>query len=71
MTTTTTDTERELLTELLEKLDECAEIIRALEDRSLEATCLAEFEGRAGGWLGTFVRDEIEQALEALDDEDE
>ncbi len=54
-----------ILEELLEKMDECAGLIRQLDDERLNAYCLAAFEGREGGWLGHFERDILEEELEA------
>ena len=54
----------EVLEEILEKMDECARLVRQLGDPRIEAYCLADFEGREGGWLGTFVRDILEEALQ-------
>ena len=59
----TTDERIAILEEVLEKMDECAEMLRRLNDPRIEAYCLADFEGREGGWLGTFVRDILEEAL--------
>lgn len=60
-------TERiELLEEMIEHLDRCAEIVRALQSEPLRRRIMAEFEGREGGWLGTFTRDIIEQELADL-----
>lgn len=67
----TTDEQREILEEVLEKMDECADLLRGLGNARIEAYCLAAFEGRNGGWLGEFERDIIEQELKALDEEDE
>jgi hypothetical protein len=67
-----TQDKREVLEGIMEKMEECAELIRSLEDERLERYCLAAFEGRNGGWLGEFERDILQQALEDLDgDEDE
>ena len=46
-------------------MTECAEKLRSLRDPRIEAYCLADFEGKEHGWLGFFVRDHVEQALEA------
>ena len=54
-----------ILEEVLEKMSECAEMLRRLNDPRIEAYCLADFEGRERGWLGTFVRDILEEALHA------
>ena len=64
----TTDEQREILEEVLEKMDECAELLRGLGNARIAAYCMADFEGRDHGWLGEFVRDIIEQELRALDD---
>ena len=55
----------EILEEVLEKMDECARLLRQLGDERINAYCLAAFEGREGGWLGHFERDVLEEALEA------
>jgi hypothetical protein len=69
---TTSDEQREILDELLEKMDECAALIRSLHSKRLDAYCLAAFEGKNGGWLGEFERDIIEDFRDALDsDEDD
>jgi len=61
-----TNSERiEILEEVLEKMDECADLLRRLNDSRIESYCLADFEGRERGWLGTFVRDILEEALQA------
>jgi hypothetical protein len=52
-----------ILEEVLEKMDECADLLRRLTDPRIEAYCLADFEGRERGWLGTFVRDILEEEL--------
>ncbi len=62
---------REILEEVLEKMDECADLIRSLDDDRINAYCLAAFEGKDAGWLGHFERDILQEALEALDDEEE
>ena len=64
-----TDEKREALEEIVEKMDEIAELIRAVGDDSLTAYCMAAFEGRDAGWLGYFERDHVQAALDALDDE--
>lgn len=48
---------------MLEHFDRAAESLRALNDPQLSAYCLAQLEGRGGGWMGTFARDVVEQAL--------
>lgn len=45
----------EIIEEVLQRMDQCAEDLRALDDRQIEAYCLADFEGAEGGWLGHFV----------------
>lgn len=70
----TNDEKREVLEEIIEKMEECAELLRSLHDDRLNAYCLAAFQGRNAGWMGYFERDIIEEALRALDgdgDEDE
>ena len=54
-----------ILEEVLEKMSECAEMLRRLNDPRIEAYCLADFAGRERGWLGPFVRDVLEEALHA------
>jgi hypothetical protein len=61
----TTEERISILEEVLGKMDECAEMLRRLNDPRIEAYCLADFEGRDRGWLGEFVRDILEQALHA------
>ena len=56
----------EILEEVLQRMNQCAEDLRALGDKQIEATCLADFEGRNGGWLGHFFRDILEERLQAL-----
>ena len=64
--TAVSDSEKvEVLEEVLEKMDECARLLRQLGDERINAYCLAAFEGREGGWLGHFERDILEEALEA------
>jgi hypothetical protein len=53
-----------ILEEVLEKMSECADMLRRLTDPRIEAYCLADFEGQQRGWLGTFVRDILEEALQ-------
>ena len=53
-----------ILEEVLLKMDECAEMLRRLNDPRIDAYCLADFEGQQRGWLGTFVRDILEEALQ-------
>ena len=67
MTDLTNDDRREILYEVREKMDECAQALRSLHDERINAYCLAAFEGREGGWLGEFERDIIEQMIERLD----
>ena len=52
-------------------MDECAELLRRLTDPRIEAYCLADFEGRERGWLGKFVRDILEEALQAAREPEE
>ena len=63
--TLTTSERIDILEEVLEKMDECADMLRRLNDPRIEAYCLADFEGRERGWLGTFVRDILEEELQA------
>ena len=71
MTDLANDDRREILYEVREKMDECAQALRSLHDERINVTCLAAFEGKAGGWLGEFERDIIEQAITALDEGDD
>ena len=67
--TAVSDSEKvEVLEEVLEKMDECASLLRRLGDERINAYCLAAFEGREGGWLGHFERDILEEALKAARD---
>jgi len=61
----------EVLEEVLEKMDECARLLRQLGDERINAYCLAAFEGREGGWLGHFERDILEEALQSARDGDD
>jgi len=61
--TATTSERIDILEEVLEKMSECADLLRRLNDPRIEAYCLADFEGRERGWLGTFVRDILEEEL--------
>jgi len=61
----TTSERIDILEEVLEKMDECASLLRRLNDSRIEAYCLADFEGRERGWLGTFVRDILEEELQS------
>jgi hypothetical protein len=70
MKATTTEEKREILEEVLEKMDEIAGLLRSLDNDRIKAYCMAAFEGRDHGWLGTFERDIIQQELDALDDEE-
>ena len=60
-----------ILEEVLLKMDECAEMLRRLNDPRIEAYCLADFEGRERGWLGKFVRDILEEELQAAREPEE
>ena len=53
----------ETLQEVLAHFDRAAELLRGLGDPRVDAYCLAPLEGRGGGWMGTFARDVVEQAL--------
>jgi hypothetical protein len=66
----TNDEQRAILEEVLEKMDECARLLRSLRDKRIDAYCLAAFEGKDGGWLGYFERDHVQAALDALDDDE-
>jgi hypothetical protein len=61
--TATTSERIEILEEVLDKMSECADLLRRLNDPRIQAYCLADFEGRERGWLGTFVRDILEEEL--------
>jgi hypothetical protein len=63
--TATTSERIDILEEVLEKMDECAAMLRRLKDPRIGAYCLADFEGRERGWLGTFVRDILEEELQS------
>ena len=65
------DERRDALEEIIEKMDEIAELLHAIDDDRISAYCLAAFEGKSHGWLGHFERDIIEEALEAIDEEDD
>ncbi len=54
----------ETLEEVLSLMDECAAKLRSLHNPRIDAYCLADFEGKDGGWLGTFARDYIETELQ-------
>jgi hypothetical protein len=56
----------EVLQEVLEKMDEIAHTLRRLDDKRINAYCLAAFEGQQGGWLGHFERDVLEEALDSV-----
>jgi hypothetical protein len=56
----------ETLEEVLEMMDECAARLRSLHNPRIDAYCLADFEGKEGGWLGKFVRDYIEEELREM-----
>lgn len=65
---TTTSEQLEICDQLLETLDQAAELVRQLGNEPLERYVLAEFEGQGGGWLGEFARDKIERYRDALQD---
>jgi hypothetical protein len=69
--TATTSERIDILEEVLEKMDECAQLLRRLKDPRIEAYCLADFEGRERGWLGTFVRDILEEELRSAREPEE
>ena len=69
--TLTTEERIAILEEVLEKMDECATLLRRLNDPRIEAYCLADFEGRERGWLGTFVRDILEEELQSAREPEE
>jgi len=52
----------ETLEEVLRLMDECAQKLGSLGDDAFRSA-MAEFEGRAGGWVGLFTRDNLEAAL--------
>ena len=58
----------ETLETVLQQMDEIASALRRLGDREIDAYCLADFEGREGGWLGEFVRDILERKLREFRD---
>ncbi len=64
--TITAQEQVETLEEVLAMMDECAAKLRSLRNARIDAYCLADFQGRNGGWLGTFVRDHIEEELREL-----
>jgi hypothetical protein len=66
-----TDDKREALEEILEKMDEIVDLIKAIDDDHLTAYCLAAFEGKDGGWLGHFERDVVQETLDELDEDDD
>ena len=45
--TLSTDERIAILEEVLEKMSECADMLRRLNDPRIEAYCLADFEGRS------------------------
>jgi hypothetical protein len=67
----TEDRTTEALEEVLEMMDDIAHRLRRLGNPRIDAYCLAEFEGRNGGWLGKFARDIIEEELESARHPDE
>ena len=69
--TATTSERIEILEEVLEKMSECADLLRRLNDPRIQAYCLADFEGRERGWLGTFVRDIQEEELRSAREPEE
>jgi hypothetical protein len=69
--TLTTEERIAILEEVLEKMDECADMLRRLNDPRIQAYCLADFEGRERGWLGTFVRDILEEELQTAREPEE
>ncbi len=67
----TTDEKRELLEDVLSKMDEIADALRRIDDPQLEAYVVAEFEGGSyvgGPWLGEHSRDRIQRVLDGLGD---
>jgi len=69
--TATTSERIDILEEVIEKMDECAQLLRRLNDPRIEAYCLADFEGRERGWLGKFVRDILQEELQAAREPEE
>ncbi|MBI5288543.1 MAG: hypothetical protein HY873_06180 [Chloroflexi bacterium] len=63
--------QREILEQVREMMDECASLLRRLDNPRIEAYCLAAFEGRNMGWLGRFERDIIDDELKALGGDEE
>ena len=63
MMATSEEEKVETLETVLQQMDEIASALRSLKDSEVEAYCLADFEGREGGWLGEFVRDILERKL--------
>ena len=71
MVTTMNSSEQiETLEDVLELFDQAAEHLRMLHNPRIEAYCLAPLEGSRRGWLGRFARDELEDMLQALRDEE-
>jgi hypothetical protein len=61
----------ETLEEVLEQMDDIARKLRSLRNERIRVYCLADFEGRDGGWLGRFVRDVLEEELRRYRGEDD
>ncbi len=59
----------EVLEDVLAQMDDIAAKLRSLRNERITAYCLADFEGREGGWLGEFVRDILVQELAAAREE--
>jgi hypothetical protein len=60
------DTEkREVIEEVIQKMDEIAEALRQLDDPQIRYYVLPHFEGQNGGWLGEFARDVLQHKLGA------
>jgi hypothetical protein len=59
------------LEDVLMQMDEIARALRSLRNERIRAYCLADFEGREGGWLGRFVRDVLEEELRRYRGQDE
>ena len=71
MVTTVNSREQiETLEDVLELFDQAAESLRTLHNPRVEAYCLAPLEGSQRGWLGRFARDELEDLLQALRNEE-
>lgn len=63
----TKDETIETIEQVLEMMDDIALKLRNLKNERIRAYCLADFERRNSreGWMGTFVRDILEEELES------